>query len=110
MSWIALLPIAGVLALIAYAMVVENERLSGAAQRYRELEHEGLDELLEARDGMPEFRRSRRTIILPDGTEADERTILREELAHLRRYQREREAEKRARRGVTRSSARGSPG
>lgn len=69
-----------------YLIISENRKLQRAAQRYRELEHEGL-EALPAPDPTPEFARRRGTIRLPDGTEADAGEILREDLNRLRAFQ-----------------------
>ena len=71
--------------LIVAVTVTESRRLRHAAQRFRELEDERLDDS-EPLDALPEFGTARQTIRMPDGEIADAGTVLREALRELRAW------------------------
>lgn len=64
--------------------VREDHRLRRVADRYRELEFEGIEEL-EKQDPYPEFE-GREPIVEPDGTKVDAAPVLSEELQTIRRH------------------------
>ncbi len=71
---------------LVYLVITETRKLDRAAQRFRELEDEGMDDLAPL-DQLPEFRPAARAILLPDGSEADARRLLRRELRQLRAFE-----------------------
>lgn len=83
--------IAGVaIAFAVYLVITERRRLEAAAQRFRELSDEGIEDVPPT-DFAPEFAAGRATMRLADGTEVDRDALLRRELSELRRYARERD-------------------
>jgi hypothetical protein len=75
------------LVVLVGALFAEARRLERAAQRYRELADEGVEEVARA-DAFPEFAAGHGTVVLPDGSHADRDAILRQELRKLRARQR----------------------
>jgi hypothetical protein len=71
--------------LIVIVTITESRRLRRAAQRFRELEDERLDDS-ERLDALPEFGTARPTIRMPDGEIADADTVLRDALHELRAW------------------------
>ena len=78
------------IAFAVYLVIVERRRLEAAAQRFRELRDEGIDDVPRP-DFVPEFAPRRATMRLADGTDVDRDALLRQELSELRRYERERD-------------------
>lgn len=74
---------------VVYVVMHEDRILRQAAQRFRELELEGIEDL-RLDHAMPEFGPRRGTIVLPDGKEVDRDELLHRELARLRRFQADR--------------------
>jgi hypothetical protein len=92
--WIGIPPL--LVAVAAWAMTREDVKLRRRARRYRELEHEGIEELRRD-DPYPEERRVEGAFLRePDGRVADTRRVLREELERAREHTR-REAGRRRR-------------
>jgi hypothetical protein len=79
------LPIVLLLAL-AWGVTREDARLRRRARRYRELEHEGIDELRRD-DPYPEEGTVRGAFLRePDGRAVDAERVLREEFRRVREY------------------------
>jgi len=88
----------GVVGVLVGWAVREDRRLRQVADRYRELEFEGIEEI-EKKDPYPEFE-GREPIVEPDGTKVDATPVLHEELNTIREHmtrQREDRKERHAR-------------
>jgi hypothetical protein len=77
-----------VLGAFAWLLRREDKSLRRRARRYRELEHEGIEEL--RRDPFPEEKSAEGFLREPNGRRADARRVLREELERAREYMRSR--------------------
>lgn len=71
--------------LIVAVTITESRRLRHAAQRFRELDRERLDDS-GSLDALPEFGVARATIRMPDGEIADADAVLRDALRELRAW------------------------
>jgi type II secretory pathway pseudopilin PulG len=89
---------------LVWAMTREDSRLRRRARRFRELEHEGIEELRRDADPFPEQGRVEGGFLRePNGRRADAERVLHEELERVREHTR-RESRRRSR---TRSRRRG---
>lgn len=69
--------------LLAHLAAAEARRLADRAQRYRELEHEGLERLTRY-DAFPEFAATANHMVLSDGIRISEERLLACELRLIR--------------------------
>jgi hypothetical protein len=84
----AVLAVLLVVAGFAWMLTREDKSLRRRARRYRELEHEGIEEL--RRDPYPEEKSVEGFLREPNGRRADARRVLREELERAREHMRSR--------------------